>query len=580
MRKAFLHNQAKRWLLPVLFFILLTFTFTAQATHLKAGNIFYKSDTTAARSPYKFYITLVTFSVAATYEDMEATLYFGDCTHQTVTRESRTLLNNSYMNVYRFEHTYTAAGTYTVTYVGSNRNGGVLNISNAFQQTFFLQSTLTVDPLLGPNKSPVLQYAPLDAAVRNQVFQHNPFAYDADGDSLSFKIVPLKTESSLSACGDPTGKIAAGYQGLENFLGPVNTVKPAGFSIDKYTGLLTWNTPGVVGEVNVAFVVEEWRNGRLLGQVTRDMQIMILEDSNRPPVLTIPKDVCLVAGASVQETITAQDPDGHAVSLSALAGILTPSSSGATFIPGTTSGAFTWQTSCQDIKAEPYQVLFTAEDQPTTGVRLKDLQPWRITVVGPPPVLRSAVQESSTRIRLTWDTYSCANARRIYIYRKEGPSSSFTPNACQPGVPSSAGYTLVGQVNADVTTFLDTYSGTGNPNFCYRIYADFGGTAGGNSVASNEVCATLVTGMREGLGQQFSFYPNPATTDFTVQAPASVRLMKAQVLNQAGLKISTLTPRRTAAGWVFDLRSLTAGFYLLHLQTDQGTLVQKLVIAQ
>jgi gliding motility-associated-like protein len=121
------------------------------------------------------------------------------------------------------------------------------------------------------------------------------------------------------------------------------------------------------------------------------------------------------------------------------------------------------------------------------------LQPWRITVVGPPPVLVSAVPQTSSSIRLNWSAYTCPNATIMYIYRREGPSD-FVPDACETGIPASAGYTLIGQVSAGVVTFLDNNNGQGlerNKTYCYRIYARFPEPSGGESIASNEVCATL-----------------------------------------------------------------------------------------
>ncbi|WP_205502071.1 T9SS type B sorting domain-containing protein [Rufibacter psychrotolerans] len=488
--------RALLFVLCGLFLISLCTAPDAQATHLRAGNIFVKSDTTAARNPLRFFFTLITYSVAPPpFEDLEATLYFGDCTSQKVPRESRTLLsngqNNTFVNIYRFEHIYAGPGTFTVTFVGENRNGGVVNISSSVQQTFFLQSTLTVDPFLGINRSPVLQYAPVDVAVRNQIFVHNPGGYDPDGDSLAYKLLESRVANGSDACGNPLGRTAPGFRGLESFLGVTNPGGPAGLTLNPFTGQLTWNTPGVLGEFNMAIVVEEWRDGRLIGQVIRDMQIFVREDPNKPPVLIIPRDTCIIAGTLLRDTIRARDPDRDPVIISAIGSMLPP----ATFPKlNDTTHIFNWQTSCQDVRREPYQVLFRAEDQPPSGrIKLVDLQPWRITVVGPPPVLVSAVPQSSSSIRLTWNTYTCPNATTMYIYRKEGPSD-FEPDVCETGIPASAGYTLVGQVSAGVVTFLDNNNGQGlerNKTYCYRIYAEFPLPGGGNSIASNEVCATL-----------------------------------------------------------------------------------------
>ncbi|MFB9862315.1 T9SS type B sorting domain-containing protein [Rufibacter immobilis] len=494
--------QKVRALLFVLCGLILSIVFfskEAQATHLRAGNIYAVADTTANPVPGRFFFTLITFSVfPKPFEDVEATLYFGDCTSQKSPRESETLLNNgqnnTLVNVYRFEHIY-GPGTYTATFVGENRNGGIVNISSSVTQTFFLQTTVTVDPLLLRNRSPRMQYPPVDVAVRGQVFVHNPAAFDPDGDSLAFKLLEPRIFDRFDACGNPLGKVAPGYQGLENYLsGQPISGRPAGLTLDVRSGQLTWNNPGRLGEFNIAFVVEEWRGGRLIGRVIRDMQIFVREDPNRPPVITVPRDTCVVAGTLLRDTITVTDPDRHPVIFTALGSMLPPNSNRASFVlRNDTTGIFSWQTTCQDVRLEPYQVVFRAEDQPPTGIKLVDLQPWRITVVGPPPVLLTAVPQSSSSIRLNWENYTCPNATRMYIYRKIGPSD-FVPEACETGIPASAGYVLVGQVSAGVTTFLDNNNGRGlerNRTYCYRIYAEFPQPGGGKSIASNELCATL-----------------------------------------------------------------------------------------
>ncbi|WP_066833491.1 gliding motility-associated C-terminal domain-containing protein [Rufibacter ruber] len=483
-----------RWLTGLLF-IFLFMGQGAQATHLRAGNIYAKSDTTANRNPLRFFFTLITYSVNGGIEDDNATLYFGDCTSQTVPRASEVVLQNGLgntsVNTYYFEHTYAGARTFTVTFVGENRNGGIVNMQNSVQQTFLLQTTVTIDPVLGINRSPILSYPPVDLAARGQVFVHNPGAYDPDGDSLSFKMYEPKVDAGRDACGNPLPRTVPGYSGLENYLGPANGPL-AGFSLNPRNGQLTWNTPSIVGEFNIAFIVEEWRNGRLIGTVVRDMQIQVLESKNRPPRLIIPRDTCVVAGTLLRDTIRVTDPDRNPVVVTAISRILPP----ATFrkVLNDTTFVFEWNTTCQNVQSSPYSVLFRAEDRPPAGlIPLVDLQPWQITVVGPPPVLKSALAQTSSSIRLDWEPYVCTNAEKFFIYRKEGPST-FVPTTCEVGIPASAGYTLVGEVTAGTNFFIDNNKGQGlarNKEYCYRIYAQFPHPGGGKSIASNEVCATL-----------------------------------------------------------------------------------------
>jgi hypothetical protein len=280
-------KNRKSFLLPFFFLAFLAWGQAVQASHIRGGQIYYKSDTTAARNPLRFFFTLVTYSVAPpAFEDLEATLYFGDCSSQRVARSSRVLVLNSplntFVNTYQFEHTYSGPGTFLVTFEDMSYQGGVVNIASSIKEYFFLQSTITVDRLLGTNRSPVFQQPLLDIPYQNQLFVHNSRALDTDGDSLAYKLVLPATSNRQTACGNPIAIQTPGFSGLENFLGPANPAAPAGLNLHRETGLLTWNTPGQQGIFNLAILVEEWRNGRLIGMVTRDMLLY----SQPAPVVT------------------------------------------------------------------------------------------------------------------------------------------------------------------------------------------------------------------------------------------------------------------------------------------------------
>ena len=531
----------------------------AWATHIRAGDIQVKPDTTLPREnrvPRRMFFKLILYtdnssSVLADF----ATVFFGDGTSSCkdgVPRLGgrRAIPGNTdtSVNVYYFEHTYPSAGEFTVSYIGENRNDA-LNIDRPLAQTFYISTTFTLDPALGGNTSPILTAPAVDKAGVRQVFLHNPAAFDADGDSLYFR---LRTSQQVAAgiegsVGPPCTGAAGGTgnnrpvpQTATNFRYPNDPLisgaanppvqvpydgvpagirdAPAIFVQDPNTGQITWNAPVAVGFYNVAMVIEEWRRTpggrRKIGEVIRDMQIIVSATNNIRPTITIPADICVVAGETVTGLVTAVDgfsaaSPQTAVTLFAFSGIIPP----ATFTqttkgPPTARGTFVWQTQCINVARLPYLVVFKAQDTPTPATAanppLIDEKTWRITVVGPPPQnLRAAsiVGTSATdpnRVRLDWNLYRCANASRILIYRKVNPST-FVPGPCETGIPASAGYTFVGAVPASATTFTDSNTNAGGTNvglergqnYCYRIYAEFPLPAGGASIASAEACAAF-----------------------------------------------------------------------------------------
>ena len=82
------------------------------------------------------------------------------------------------------------------------------------------------------------------------------------------------------------------------------------------------------------------------------------------------------------------------------------------------------------------------------------------------------------------------------IYRREG-ASTFKPDSCTAGIPSSTGFVKVGYIaGSSTTSFSDTDNGQGlqfGKEYTYRIVAVY--PNGTESKASNEITSTLVSGV-------------------------------------------------------------------------------------
>ncbi|WP_201980157.1 T9SS type B sorting domain-containing protein [Hymenobacter rubidus] len=532
---------------------------TAQASHIRAGDIQAKVDTTVGHNPRRIFFKMTLYldiskGLLSSVDQPGAIIFFGDgtstCTPVARIGPRQLIPGNTdtALSVYYFEHTFTTTGSFTVSFVGENRNDGVLNMSTPDHQSFYISTSISIDPLLGLNHSPVLTAPAVDRGAVGQVFLHNPAAYDADHDSLAFHLRYCQQVTTLAAdivgppCATGTGTnrpiatpctnyhypndpvvtpgltpVQADYidqNGVQTgFAGAI----PAIFNQDAQTGQLIWNAPIAAGFYNVAMEVEEWRRTASgvkirIGVVIRDMQIIVSATANLRPALTIPADLCVVAGQTVTGAVTATDGSSAGsvptpVTLFAYSGILPP----ATFVqsqsgPPTARGTFSWRTDCSNVARSPYLVVFKAQDNPTpqttTNPPLIDEKTWRITVVGPPPQsvrVAPLVATGSTlnAAKLDWDPYVCANAAHLYIYRRLGPGPA--PGACETGIPASSGYVRIGTVLPNATSFTDyntDASGTQQglsrgQTYCYRIYADFPLPGLGESIASQEVCLTI-----------------------------------------------------------------------------------------
>lgn len=513
-----------------------------EASHIRAGDIQARIDTTGVNPRRVFFrLTLYTdISGTTPVVQDDVTIFFGDGTAQQGIRRTTTnavpipSATDTGLNIYLFEHTFPSSGSFTISFIGENRNRGIRNMDDSDNQSFYISTTITIDPLLGRNHSPVLNAPAIDKAGISQVFLHNPAGSDADGDSLAYKLrtcqqVPLGVVGTLNPPGTnrpaPITCTNYRYPNDTRIAGATNPVQvdytgvPTGvsgalaiFVQDTTTGQITWNAPILAGFYNIAFTVEEWRRTSAgafkIGEVIRDMQIIVRPTLNLRPTITVPADICVVAGQQVQGTVTAVDgtaPGSQGptpITLFAYGGMLPP----ATFTqtqngPPVASATFSWTPDCSDIANLPHQVVFKAQDTPasSTDPILIDERVWRITVVGPPPQNVQAVARvgNVNTTLLTWDRYLCQNASNLYIYRKEG--TGFVPGPCETGIPANSGYVRIGTVTPATMSFIDTNpdaSGVARglergKTYCYRIYADFPLPAGGESIASLDACISF-----------------------------------------------------------------------------------------
>jgi gliding motility-associated-like protein len=452
--------------------------FNLNATHNRAGEITY-----VQLSDLTYEITITTFTYTLSYADRPTLdVEWGDNTISTASRISMLTLPNYYRrNVYKIIHTYPGPGDYRIVVQDPNRNAGIKNIPNSVNVIFSISTTLKVNPAMGRNSTPVLLNPPYDKAAYGYVFIHNPAAFDPDGDSLSYK---------LTVCTRDDGKP------IENY-----TLPPATHSIrvDSISGDLIWDTPADTGKFNVAMEIQEWRNGVKIGIVVRDMQIEVYNTNNKPPVNSPLRDYCVEVGDTIDFIFSATDVNKDMLSLKATSGVFHIPSCPATFtkkdsVPGYASARFLWVPCHEAVRNQPYNVIFKSDDY-NSDLKLSDIDNMNIKVLGPPPLILNAVPEGKV-IRLTWKNYGTGFISGFSIYRREG-ATTFKPDSCTNGVPSSTGFIKVGYIGGSSTTsFSDSNNGQGlefGKEYTYRIVAVY--PNGTESKTSNEITSTLVSGV-------------------------------------------------------------------------------------
>ena len=468
------------------------------ATHQRAAEITYR--VVPGKGILTYDIMVVTYSYAPSPADRAfLELDFGDGTKDTVLRmngPSGTNPNNNIFsthlgeivapdirkNIYLKRHTYAGLGAFKISLTDPNRNLGIVNIPNSVEVPLYVETLLTINPFLGAHSSIQLILPPIDNGCVNNIFRHNAGAYDPDGDSISFKLVPCKTAGGI---------IIPGYK----YPNQVDPDRPGSFTIDAKTGDITWDRPTLQGEYNFAFMIEEWKDGVRIGYVTRDMQVTIGICTNKAPTIDPVPGFCIMAGKTLTYNVKAHDPDNINITLSASGAPFTLLNSPAKFTQkisgiGNVTGSFNWSTALNHVQKRPYQLYYQVTDNLATP--LTDIKSNFITVIAPPP-LNPVAQALGRNIRVNWDKSICPTASGYNIYRRTG-HSGYVPDSCIQGVPAGIGFEHVGTVK-DVNTinFTDDNQGKGLAHgltFCYIITAIF--PDGAESYPSVQACASLL----------------------------------------------------------------------------------------
>ena len=284
----------------VALFVLSLILSQAWATHNRAGEIIYKR-----LEKYKFEIQVITYTETGqnNADRQELGVDYGDGTG--IDSIPRTTKNDDFLgykdirqNIYKTTHTFPGPGEYKVSMLDPNRNGQVVNIPNSIDEMFYIESIINIS-LSASNSSPILLNPPIDFACMGYPYEHSPAAWDPEGDSLVYSLVPCKGIGGLPIIG-------YSMPSASNYI-----------RIDPVSGVLTWDSPQSPGEYNIAILIKEYRrvatgNGTIgvfyVGSILRDMQIEVTgKCQNRPPIIYGLKDFCVMAGENLHYSVFATD---------------------------------------------------------------------------------------------------------------------------------------------------------------------------------------------------------------------------------------------------------------------------------
>ncbi len=165
-------------------------------------------------------------------------------------------------------HTYTVAGEYIISYLEPNRNGGVLNMHDSFNTTFYTETKIDLTKTICA--SPVFLAPPVFTGITDSQLNVSLGTSSQDDNLITYEMaVPFRDRG----------------------LPVTNFVKPPNMSLNKLTGLLTWDAyTALPGEYNFAVIAIQWskvgENYYRIGFVRIDFQVILKGDVSEIPTLT------------------------------------------------------------------------------------------------------------------------------------------------------------------------------------------------------------------------------------------------------------------------------------------------------
>lgn len=178
-----------------------------------------------------------------------------------------------------------SVNSYMIVFQRCCRNATIFNIINPGDYGATFIATISPEAQILKNSSPVFQEFPPIAVCVDYGLEFDHSAIDKDGDSLTYEFVsPLNgggNEPFGNGCNTltPNPPCLPPYDQLA-YRFPFSPQDPMGgnpiINIDRITGFLS-GKPEIIGQFVVGVKVNEYRNGKLIGETFRDFQFNVTE---------------------------------------------------------------------------------------------------------------------------------------------------------------------------------------------------------------------------------------------------------------------------------------------------------------
>ncbi len=383
------------------------------------------------------------------------------------------------------------------------RNAAITNLSGASSQNIYVEAHLN-NTIVPCNSSPTFASPAQMFACVGQTIYFQQLATDVDGDSLVYSLVNALQSSGTSV------NYAGGFNGTNPFTDPV--------TINPQTGEIIF-TPTQIQIAVFAVLIEEYRNGVLIGSIMRDVQFIIQPCSNTIPSITgingssTIYDTTICAGSSICFDVTSSDIDaGQNLTMT-----YSNTVSGATF---TTSGSgnnltgtFCWSSTLNDVGTYSFTIQSEDDACPFIG---QSSAVYTINVIPNPhpPVYAGSDLNICLGDSVTLNATTTANSSIIAGYSWTPVNNLSTPNlATTIATPNSTTSYTVTLNYTDGCTSQDAVSVVILPDPAADAFPDSSDACGGGNF--------LLTGTSDQSSVNFQWF-DPSNTSLgagTVTGP-------------------------------------------------------------
>ncbi|HLF33046.1 MAG TPA: T9SS type A sorting domain-containing protein [Cyclobacteriaceae bacterium] len=536
--------------LPLFLFFIVEST-VSYSTHIRGGYIEVSTDPASLVCQVK--LNLYT-DMGSTVQPGGGEMDFGDGSAPVRLNpgnpdEFYQLDNDMALIIFHESHAFPGPGTYKISYRESNRNGGIINLPNAVNTPFCIETMIVTDPFFGNNSSPHIANVFPVWQKSNSDYLYAMLATDADLDSLSYSpSVPLKD---------------AGHE-VDSFYVPatvIDDIIQSQMFVTPVTGDIIWQNASGEGTYQYAVRIDEWRrqNNNLvkIGYVIFDFQIYVLETDKILPQIAGIRDTAFVAGTFPEIDFNVSGGNNDSIRLSLTAGIPLPAQA-YTSLPDSiynsipVNGIIYIKGTDLTRRYYPYKIVLSASGTGTDFPRANhNLYTWftqNSSSPLPPTNLRAELL-SDNLMRLSWNDPAGDEAGFI-VERSDTYNPGFIRIAALPG---------------NTVSYNDA-SILGERIYSYRIKA-----IGTEFSATSEILEVNSSGIISGMESQgdlpgIILYPNPAKNFISVRFRGiNPGLIRINVLDITGhvRKTSLVRIHDDEDPIEIDIDFLEKGYYII-----------------